>query len=114
MTVHIWEVSTEKQLIQLDGHQCFVTSVSFSPDGLWAISGSYDETVRIWEVSAGKQLIHLDGHQGYATSVSFSPDGLRAISGSYDETAHLGGFQWEAAHSAGWTQSVGGLGQLLA
>ncbi|KAJ7791624.1 WD40 repeat-like protein [Mycena olivaceomarginata] len=70
-------------------HDDSVTSVSFSPDGSCAISGSYDKTVSIWDVSTGKQLHHLEGHDGRVTSVRFSPDGSRAISGSSDNTVRI-------------------------
>ncbi|KAJ7111940.1 quinon protein alcohol dehydrogenase-like superfamily [Mycena epipterygia] len=106
-TVRIWEVTTGKQLDKLtldrsevaasfsldglhiisDGHN--VSSVSFSPDGSRAISGSYTAVIRIWDLSTKRQLRRLDGHQNKITSVGFSPNGLRAISGSSDKTVRI-------------------------
>ncbi|KAJ6529712.1 WD40-repeat-containing domain protein [Mycena capillaripes] len=88
-TIRIWDISTGKQLQQLDGHDDWVNMVAFSPDGLHAISGSRDKTIRIWEMSTGKQLQQLDGHDDWVRSVAFPPDGLRAISGSRDRTIRI-------------------------
>jgi WD40 repeat protein len=33
-----------------------ITSVSFSPDGLSVVSGSWDETVRVRDVSTGEEI----------------------------------------------------------
>ncbi|KAF7341299.1 WD40 repeat-like protein [Mycena venus] len=91
--VHIFEVSTGKELSRLAGHATQVTSAAFSPDGSLVISGSSDRTVRIWEVSTGQQIFRLDGHARGVNSVAFSQDGLRAISASVDETVHI----WEVS-----------------
>ncbi|KAJ7306244.1 WD40-repeat-containing domain protein [Mycena albidolilacea] len=88
-TIRIWDVSTGKQLQQLDGHDNTVNSVAFSSDGSRAISGSDDRTIRIWDVSTGKQLQQLDGHNDCVRSVAFSSDGSRAISGSDDRTIRI-------------------------
>ena len=39
-----------------------VTSVAFSPDGKWALSGSYDNTVRLWDCQTGQELRSFLGH----------------------------------------------------
>ncbi|KAJ7257657.1 WD40 repeat-like protein [Mycena rebaudengoi] len=88
-TIRIWDVSTGKQLQQLDGHDDLVHSVGFSSDGSRAISGSGDKTIRIWDVSTGKQLQQLDGHDDEVNSIAFSSDGSHAISGSNDNTIRI-------------------------
>jgi WD40 repeat protein len=64
-------------------------SVSFSPDGLSIVSGSWDKTVRVWDVTTGEEKAKLEGHSDYVTSVSFSPDGLSIVSGSADKTVRV-------------------------
>ncbi|KAF8135222.1 WD40-repeat-containing domain protein [Mycena galopus ATCC 62051] len=89
--LHIWDVSTGQQTLQLDGHEDSVNSADFSVDGSRAISGSNDKTVCIWDTTTGKQLFRLDGHEKAVTSVAFSLDGSHAISGSEDNSVRI----WE-------------------
>jgi len=77
----------------LEGHTDKVTTVSWSPDGRCALSGSVDSTLRLWEVSSGKCLRTFQGHTNTVTSVSWSSDGRFALSGSYDQTLRL----WEVS-----------------
>jgi len=70
-----------------------VNSVSWSPDGHCALSGSKDKTLRLWDVSSGMCLRVFEGHTDSVNSVSWSPDGRLALSGSSDETIRL----WEVS-----------------
>jgi WD40 repeat protein len=75
------------------GHSNFVTSVAFSPDGKWIVSGSGTVdggTVKVWDVIAGTEILSL---QGYSFPLAFSPDGTRIVSGSADKTMKV----WDAA-----------------
>ncbi len=45
-TIHLWDVTTQKQQLELAGHLDVVTCVVYSPDGRWLASGSDDRTVR--------------------------------------------------------------------
>ena len=79
------------QLVLPTEHTASVTSVAFSPDGCYALSGLSDNTLRLWDVSNGRELRSIYGHTGKITSVAFSPNGRYAISGSGDKTIIL----WE-------------------
>ncbi|TFK69927.1 hypothetical protein BDN72DRAFT_767328, partial [Pluteus cervinus] len=53
-------------------HDSWVSSVAFSSDGKYVISGSWDNTVRIWDVETGQQRgTEFKGHTDYVTSVAF-------------------------------------------
>lgn len=72
-TVKLWNRQGEL-LHTLSGHEDWVYSVTFSPEGNTIASASYDKTVRLWNLQG--QLLHtLSGHQGSVYSVAFSPDG---------------------------------------
>ena len=72
-------------------HVSWVSSVSFSPDGQFLASGSWDGTVKVWEVGSWREVATLRGHQDCVSSVSFSPDGNFLASGSLDTTVKV----WE-------------------
>ena len=44
----IWDLESQRPLVQLFGHQGGVGPVDFSPDGSSIVSGGVDRTVRIW------------------------------------------------------------------
>jgi len=86
------------------GHSGQVSSVAFSPNGQFVLSGSGDKTMRLWNVASGKEIRIFAGHTKSVHSVAFSPDGRFALSGSLDENLHLwnvatGKIIWSSAHT---------------
>ena len=60
-TVRLWRVADgtlERTLRHPEG----VTSVSFSRDGAWLATGSYDHAVRVWRIADGALVHTLRGH----------------------------------------------------
>jgi len=50
-TLKLWQVSTGKELGELNGHLSSVSSVAFAPDGRTALSGSYDNSLKLWDLT---------------------------------------------------------------
>jgi len=71
------------------GHSTAITSVAFSPDGRYALSGSWDNTLKLWDISNGREIRTFKGHSDDVQAVTFSPDGKYALSGSNDKTVRL-------------------------
>jgi len=88
-TVKVWDAESGQEMLTLEGHPSYVTSVSFSPDGKRIVSGSNDNTVKIWDAETGQEMLTLKGHSSSVMSVSFSPDGRRIVSGSGDDTIKI-------------------------
>ncbi len=61
-----------------------VTSVNFSPDGKYLVTGAADKTAKLWEVATGLEIRTFKKHSKRVHSVAFSSDGKYLITGSGD------------------------------
>ena len=77
----VWEAMTGKEVTSMI-HEDPVSSVAFSPDGNYVISGG-DNTARVWEAMTGKEIASTT-HADTVWSVAFSPDGKHVVSGGGD------------------------------
>jgi WD40 repeat protein len=61
--VWVWNLKTGECTRVLQGHADRVSSVAVSPDGQFAVSGSWDKTVRVWNLQTyeGFLTIQADG-----------------------------------------------------
>lgn len=75
----LWNSENEALLKILTGHNNWVVSLAFSPDGRYLISGSGDSSARVWSVESGEEIgrIRFPGRSTYVKSVGFSPDGKK-------------------------------------
>lgn len=84
--IRVFSTATGTQVSSLIGHQCDVTSISFSPDGKLMASCAMESNVIVWDVKSGNQKRVLRGHLDWVRKVIFSPDGTYLASSSDDQS----------------------------
>jgi WD40 repeat protein len=95
-SVHLWDVSSGKEVAVLGAGRGSSRDVAFSPDGARVISAERDGTVRLWDVATGAPRGVLRGHTRMVSSVVYTPDGRLIASASRDKTVRL----WDAQTAA--------------
>jgi RNA polymerase sigma factor (sigma-70 family) len=91
--IHLWDVSSGREVHRLPGHVDSVFSLAFSADGKRLLSAGSTAVMKVWDVATGKEVVPLTEHEGWVNSVAFSPDGRHLASGGQDGTIRL----WEPA-----------------
>jgi WD40 repeat protein len=87
-TMKYWRISDGECLSTMTHEGWAVVSVSFSPDGQYALEAGGTDC-GYWRLSDGTLLKVFSGHTGKVNSAVISPDGLYALSGSNDRTIKL-------------------------
>ena len=108
----VWDISTGQEVSRMRYLRA-VTSVAFSPDGKYVISGGCQEidlgsgnclraTARVWEARTGKE-VSRNVFNGSISSVAFSPDGKYVMAAGcgeadfqYSDCAQGDALVWEA------------------
>jgi hypothetical protein len=96
-TVHVWDLSTRKELPPLEGHKNRVRRLGFSPDGRRLVTADEEGGMIVWDVSSFQKLHTLRGHPGATRtsgmkgvqSVAFSLDSQRLASAGADQKVRL-------------------------
>jgi len=98
--VFAWRVATFPDDPQQFGHDgvlqrgptAYVTSVAFSPDSAYLVTGSEDATARVWSVGDWKPVGRpLEQHRE-VSDVAFSPDGRIVATGGGEGSTQLWDF----------------------
>jgi WD40 repeat protein len=78
--------------VRILSHPGNVYAASFSPDGKWLVTASWDHTAQVWDVMTGKPVGQPMRHDDIIFGASFSPNGKWIVTASNDKTARL----WDA------------------
>ena len=91
--VRLWRLagtSATAAPIALAGHDDFIWSLAFSPDGQMLAAAGREGTIRLWRLGGAPTApTLLTGHREWVRSVAFSPDGQMLASGGIDGTVRL-------------------------
>lgn len=93
----------------LAGHADWITAVALTPDGRYAVSGSYDRSLKLWDIRTGAEIKTLMGHTGLIAAVAVTAD-LLVISGSCDGSLMV----WDVKTEAPMRRLVGHTDSVIA
>jgi len=88
-TVALWDLTTNKQLASLTGHDQPVVTIAFSRDSKTIATGSADRTVRLWDVNDPSKVPTLLRQESEVLSLAFSPAADVLAIGAHDNTIRL-------------------------
>ncbi len=80
--VRLWWVGEWEKHRRLTQHSAPITTVKFSPDGQFLISGSLDKTIKVWNLQTQQLQQTLKGHRYGVKTLQVSPYNDIVLSGS--------------------------------
>ncbi|XP_054802300.1 katanin p80 WD40 repeat-containing subunit B1 homolog KTN80.2 isoform X2 [Prosopis cineraria] len=84
--LRIWDIRKKGCIHTYKGHRQGVSTIKFTPDGRWVVSGGFDNAVKVWDLTAGKLLHDFKFHEGHIRSIDFHPLEFLLATGSADRT----------------------------
>lgn len=104
-SIHLWNLTTGKELRSWFAHEGHIPALAFARDGKTLASGSVDRRVRLWDVATGTEKVPQPGHVGPVHAVAFAPDGATLASCGLDCTLRL--WDWAAGRERRRAENVG-------
>lgn len=94
-TIRIWDCSSGQCLKTLVGHDNWIRSIVFHPNGRHLLSCSDDKTIRAWDLRTGRCVKVVDAHDHFVTSMAWgrASAGGDAPTTNADSAGHLNGGQ---------------------
>ena len=93
-TIHLWDLSTSKEITKLQGHLTKTTCLhSDTMGGSVLVSGSEDTKAKVWDWRTSKCINTFREHSGIINTIQLSPDSRWAASGADDGALKI----WEVS-----------------
>ena len=91
--IRVFELATQKQVLNIEDHADWVMDVAWSPDGKKLASASRDKTSKVFDATTGDSLVTFNGHGDAVYSVGFSTDGAQVVTAGNDKQIRI----WQTA-----------------
>jgi WD40 repeat protein len=93
----IWDLKSGKRIHTLKVHGDLISSVAFSPDNRFALTGQETGKLKLWGVASGRHVRNFHtqdlGSTGTARALAFSSEGRYVLCGTLDGKVRL----WEVS-----------------
>jgi WD40 repeat protein len=91
--IRLWDLTAKQSRHRFTGHWKMVSTLAFSPDGRWLVTGGWDPNLRLWDVEKGHLQYDIDV-KGRVVSTVFAPNGRYVACGTppygrQEERIHL-------------------------
>lgn len=93
MELHVWDVSTKRQVARLKAHRRKVLCAAFGSTHSLLVSGSEDMSVKVWDVRKERCRYTLYGHTAPVKCVAVAPNDKLVASGGMEGCLFL----WDLA-----------------
>jgi WD40 repeat protein len=77
-TAVLYDLERRQPRQTLSGHKAVVSTLAYSPDGRYLMTGSWDKTIKFWDARSDRELASFEWPVGQVLTAAFAPDGLRA------------------------------------
>ena len=82
--IHLWSVQTGALLDQLSGHEGPISTLAFTPDGRYLLSGSWDRSIRIWSIFDRTQSSEVLQLTSDLLCITIRPDSAQLCASTLD------------------------------
>lgn len=82
----VWEWQSEQYIMKQQGHSNVMSSIAYSSDGNFIVTGGYDGKVKVWNVANGFSVLTFSEHTSGVTGIDFSRNKKFFVSCSLDGT----------------------------
>lgn len=74
-SVQVWNTTTNTLVLNYTGNADVVGSISWSPDGKYIVSSSWDGSTQVWNAATGQKIRDYENNQRQLGQAAWSPDG---------------------------------------